>query len=127
MFSNFGDGGSLNNINTLSRSPFIKYVSEGVLKNFTYTLNKKPRQGAYVFVDGIYPNWHVFAKTRVEPRTPQEHNYVKVQEGVRKDIERSYGTLKKRFAIVRNPARCWYIQKMKKIMKCCLILQNMII
>jgi hypothetical protein len=117
----------LNDLNTLRKSLFLKDWNDGAFRNFQYTLNDKDQIGAFVFVDGLYPNWSCFAKTIFEPRTPQEKYFAKVQEGVRKDIERSYGVLQKRFAIVRQPARCWYLKKMKKIMKACLILQNMII
>jgi hypothetical protein len=127
IFLNFGDAGSLNDINTLQRSPFNKFANQGVFSDFTYVLNGKQRTGAYSFVDGIYPPWKVFAKTISEPRSPQETYYAKVQEGTRKDIERSYGTVQKRFSIVRQPARCWYIKKMRKIITSCFILQNMII
>jgi hypothetical protein len=78
-----------------------------------------------MFVDGIYPKWKCFAQTISEPRGEKERFYAKMQESVRKDIERSYGVLQKRFAIVRLPARFWYM--MRTIMTACLILQNMII
>ena len=36
-----------------------------------------------------------------------EIHFAKVQEAARKDIERGFGVLKSRFAIVRGPSRFW--------------------
>ena len=41
IFANFGDAGSLNDINTLSRSSFLKSMSTGVFKDAVYFLNGK--------------------------------------------------------------------------------------
>ncbi|XP_045827958.1 uncharacterized protein LOC123919946 [Trifolium pratense] len=49
------------------------------------------------------------------------------QEGARKDIERAFGVLQSRFAIIRNPARSWHLDALKRIMDTCIILHNMIV
>ncbi|XP_075662918.1 uncharacterized protein LOC142632380 [Castanea sativa] len=51
----------------------------------------------------------------------------KVQEANRKDVERAFGVLQARFAIVRGPARFFYSETLQDIMKACVILHNMII
>jgi hypothetical protein len=116
---NFGDAGCLNDINTLSRSPVINYLNRGVFQDYNYFLNAESQYGAYMFLDGIYPNWSCFGKTIAEPRNSMEAYYAKTQESVRKDIERCYVLLQKRFSIVKNPAMCWYIKTMKLIMTAC--------
>ena len=50
-----------------------------------------------------------------------------MQEAARKDIERAFGVLQSRFAIVRGPARFWDKKTLKNIMTCCIILHNMIL
>ena len=39
--------------------------------------------------------------------TQKEAIFTKAQESARKDIERAFGVLQARFAIVRGPARFW--------------------
>ena len=50
-----------------------------------------------------------------------------MQEAARKDIERAFGVLQSRFAIVGGPARFWDKRTLKNIMTCCVILHNMIL
>ncbi|XP_033145190.1 uncharacterized protein LOC108871618 [Brassica rapa] len=50
-----------------------------------------------------------------------------VQEATRKDVERAFGVLQARFAIVKNPALSMNKAKIGKIMRACIILHNMIV
>ncbi|XP_057795297.1 uncharacterized protein LOC131011539 [Salvia miltiorrhiza] len=50
-----------------------------------------------------------------------------MQEAARKDIERAFGVLQARWAIVKGPARLWSKEAMSDIMFTCIILHNMII
>ncbi|XP_057779598.1 uncharacterized protein LOC130998183 [Salvia miltiorrhiza] len=49
------------------------------------------------------------------------------QEAARKDIERAFGVLQARWAVVRNPARSYFKEDLRNIMLTCIILHNMII
>ena len=40
-------------------------------------------------------------------------------------MERAFGVLQAKFAIVKGPARLWYVEDLKYIMTCCVILHNM--
>ncbi|XP_048613500.1 uncharacterized protein LOC106422421 [Brassica napus] len=51
--------------------------------------------------------------------------FAEKQESARKDVERAFGVLQSRFAIVKNPALQWDKAKIGKIMKTCL--HNMIV
>ena len=44
-----------------------------------------------------------------------------------KDVERCFGVLKARFAIVKNPSRQWSMEIINNIMQTCCILYNMIV
>ena len=53
--------------------------------------------------------------------------FSKYQESQRKDVERAFGVLQSRFAIVRGPARFWGKEDLGRIMRACIILHNMIV
>uniref|UniRef100_A0A0D2ZXU6 DDE Tnp4 domain-containing protein n=1 Tax=Brassica oleracea var. oleracea TaxID=109376 RepID=A0A0D2ZXU6_BRAOL len=53
--------------------------------------------------------------------------FAKVQEAIRKDVERAFGVLQAQFAIVKNPALSLDKEKIGKIMRACIILHNMIV
>uniref|UniRef100_A0A0D3B8S3 Myb-like domain-containing protein n=1 Tax=Brassica oleracea var. oleracea TaxID=109376 RepID=A0A0D3B8S3_BRAOL len=58
---------------------------------------------------------------------PKAVLFAQRQEAVRKDVERAFGVLQTRFAIVKNPALFWDKVKTEKIMRACIILHNMIV
>lgn len=49
------------------------------------------------------------------------------QEAAQKDVERSFGVLQKRWAIICEPARLWQMEHLVDIMYACIILHNMIV
>jgi hypothetical protein len=81
----------------------------------------------YYLADGIYPEWHVFVKTHRNPTEEKYGRFAKEQEDCRKDVERAFGVLQSRWAIVRHPAKAWSVQHMWEIMTACVIIHNMII
>jgi len=82
---------------------------------------------AYYLTDGIYPKWATFIQSIPLPQGPQAVLFAQRQEAVRKDVERAFGVLQARFAIVKNPALFWDKVKIGKIMRACIILHNMIV
>uniref|UniRef100_A0A0D3AEU9 DDE Tnp4 domain-containing protein n=1 Tax=Brassica oleracea var. oleracea TaxID=109376 RepID=A0A0D3AEU9_BRAOL len=61
------------------------------------------------------------------PQGPKAVLFAKHQEAIRKDVERAFGVLQARFAIVKNPALFWDKGKIGNIMRACIILHNMIV
>ena len=66
-------------------------------------------------------------KTIPRPLGAKRKVFAKAQEAYRKDVERAFGVLQVRFAIVRRSARFFYHETLQDIMKACIILHNMII
>ena len=71
----------------------------------------------YYLADGIYPQWSTFVKTIPSPQGNKRAHFAKQQESARKDVERAFGVLQARFAIVRRPARFWERKTLKDIMR----------
>uniref|UniRef100_A0A0D3BHF4 DDE Tnp4 domain-containing protein n=1 Tax=Brassica oleracea var. oleracea TaxID=109376 RepID=A0A0D3BHF4_BRAOL len=82
---------------------------------------------AYYLTDGIYPRWATFIQSIPLPQHPKAVLFAQHQEAARKDVERAFGVLQARFAIVKNPAMFWDKVKIGKIMRACILIHNMIV
>lgn len=123
----FGLPGSHNDINVLERSSIFSALTEGRAPPVNYSINGNEYTMGYYLADGIYPPWATFVKTISAPRGNKRKLFAKTQEALRKDVERAFGVLQARFAIVRGPARFWDQTTLKEIMTACIILHNMIV
>ena len=123
----FGLPGSHNDINVLERSSVFALLSEGRAPPANFSVNGNDYTMGYYLADGIYPKWATFVKTIPSPKGNKQIHFAKSQESARKDVERAFGVLQARFAIVRGPARLWKLEVLKDIMKACIILHNMIV
>ena len=123
----FGLPGSLNDINVLDRSPVFTLLANGHAPPVNYIINGHEYRMGYYLVDAIYPNWSTFVKTIPCPQGLKKKHFAKAQESARKDVERAFGVLQARFAIVRGPARFWDEETLADIMKACIIMHNMVI
>ncbi|XP_048618736.1 putative nuclease HARBI1 isoform X1 [Brassica napus] len=123
----FGPPGTLNDINVLDRSPVFDDIIKGQAPNVTFSVNGREYHMAYYLTDGIYPKWATFIQSIPLPQGPKAVLFAQRQEAVRKDVERAFGVLQARFAIVKNPALFWDKVKIGKIMRACIILHNMIV
>jgi hypothetical protein len=66
-------------------------------------------------------------KTHRNPTKKKYDRFAKEQEACQKDVERAFGVLQSRWAIVRHPAKAWSVQQMWKVMTACVIMHNMIV
>ncbi|XP_057804527.1 uncharacterized protein LOC131019919 [Salvia miltiorrhiza] len=119
--------GSNNDINVLERSHLFSDLARGITPPANYVIQGKEYSVGYYLADGIYPKWSTLVQTIHEPRTAKKKHFATRQESCRKDVERAFGVLQSRFAIVANPARFWQKKHLELIMKSCIIMHNMII
>ena len=81
----------------------------------------------YYLTYGIYPKWVTFVQSIPLAQDPKASLFATYQEAVRKDVERAFGVLQARFAIIKYPVLMWDKIKIGKIMRTCIILHNMIV
>jgi hypothetical protein len=98
----FGLSGSLNDINVLHRSPLFGSLTSGTTPQVEYIVNGNKYTMGYYLADGIYPAWATFVKAFQNPQGNNKLHFTKAQEAARKDVERAFGVLQARFAIVRG-------------------------
>ncbi|CAL2279206.1 unnamed protein product [Prunus armeniaca] len=123
----FGVAGSQNDLNVLSQSPVFNDVLRGEAQKITYEVNNTVYQSGYYLAVGIYPRWTTFVKSLSHPRTQKQKLFATYQEGYRKDVERCFGILQARWAIIRGAARMFDEEVLRSIMMTCIILHNMIV
>lgn len=85
------------------------------------------RHDGYFIVDGIYPPWMIFARPIHSPMCESESRYTKLQEALRKDIERCFGVLQARFQILRKENHYWEDSFIVRISGVCVTLHNMMV
>ncbi|XP_074326985.1 uncharacterized protein LOC141664927 [Apium graveolens] len=71
--------------------------------------------------------YSTFVKTISNPATQSQKLFAKKHEAYRKEVERCFGILKSRWAILRHGARMHKRSTLRSIMMTCIILHNMIV
>ena len=69
----------------------------------------------------------MFIDTISHPHGEKQKLFVTVQEDRYKDVERAFSVLQKKFAIVDSHARYHKVHVMQLVIKCCMLLHNMVI
>ncbi|XP_010431602.1 PREDICTED: uncharacterized protein LOC104715936 [Camelina sativa] len=123
----FGLPGTNKDINVLESSHLFSNLAQGIAPPVHYTIQGKEYNMGYYLADGIYPKWSTIVQTIHEPRGPKNKYFATQQEACRKDVERAFGVLQSRFAILKGPVRFWKKNVLHDIITTCIILHNMII
>ena len=93
----------------------------------SYEVNGNTYHVPYWLADGIYPANHCFVKSISNPSSKKHKHFTNEQEKKRKDVERAFGILQARFHVLTVPCRLWSRDAMCSVIKCCVILHNLII
>ena len=126
----FGWAGSMNDINIWDRSPLLKRFLDGSWStdiDFVFSVDGTEFTSLWFLVDGIYPELARFVKTLEQPMTATDKIYSVWQESSRKDIERAFGVLQRKFHYICRPVEGWYVDEIQKVVETCIILHNMMV
>ena len=121
------DTRSLNDINVMHHSPLYLDVTGGRWppSKMTYTINGRTRTLPYYVVDGIYPRYACLIPPHSRPSTEEQTTLNRLQEAIRKDVERLFGVLMKRFHVALHPGRYRSVSQLVTTYKAICILHNM--
>jgi Plant transposon protein len=125
--ASFGWAGTLNDINIWEGSALHKGFLDGTWServDFPFTINGQDFTKLFVLVDGIYPELARFAKPLAEPVGAHQHAYSSWQESSRKDIERTFGVIQRKFHITVKHMEQWYREDIEDIVIACVMLHN---
>ena len=97
----------------LERSHVFNELAEGLAPVVHYSINSHDYTMEFYVADGIYPKWATFVKTIPAPQGQKSKLFAASQEACRKDVERAFGVLQARFAIIRGLARFFHLEILK--------------
>ncbi|XP_071728867.1 uncharacterized protein [Rutidosis leptorrhynchoides] len=119
--------GSNNDMNVLNQSPVFDGLKNETAPSAPFEVNGHKYTKGYYLADGIYLDWATLIKGMSCPTDEPIIKFTSFQTSARKDIERAFGVLQGRFHILSQPSRTLKVNKMQRLMECCLILHNMIL
>ncbi|XP_071741362.1 uncharacterized protein [Rutidosis leptorrhynchoides] len=122
----FGMEGSNNDINVLNASPISNSIKDGTSPPSPFDVNGRRNERGYYLGDGIYPDWVMLVKAPHNPIDEPRKKFKRFQESARKDIERAFGVLQGKFAMLKTPTRSKNFNKIRRHMYACIVLHNMI-
>lgn len=85
----------MNDIKILNDSDLFSSVLSGSFPSClpSYSIGSQNFNWFYYLADGIYPRWKKFIRPIQRETTPLERGFNRVQDGVRKCVERIFGVL----------------------------------
>ena len=133
----FGHPGTFNDKTLVLFDELLRGVYEGKMfsdHEFTlYELDKNNTvikvvyQGAWFVVDNGYLNWSCTVPPIKNPMSYEEIRFSEWIESIRKDIECTFGILKRRFAILKYGIRLGHIAECDKVWSTCCALHNLLL
>jgi len=123
-----GCPGSHNDVNVMHVSPLYLSFTNGEWppRTFSFTANGTTRTRLYFLVGGTFPRFAFFVSPFPNPTTEIEVTLNRLQETLRKDVERLYAVLTSRFHVALHPARYASVAQMVTFTEAVAILHNMV-
>jgi hypothetical protein len=79
----------------------------------------------YYLVDGIYPPWATLISGIPQAQSTKQKYFTIKQSEYRKDVERAFGVLHAKYAIMKGPTMQWSVEDFKYFVDCVIIWYNM--
>ena len=95
--------------------------------NATGEVIKVKYKGGWVIVDNGYMKWPTCIPPMKHALSLEEFKWSQWVESMRKDVECTFGILKKRWQVLIHPIRVHSIEKVDMIWKTCCALHNMLL
>jgi len=90
-----------------------------------FTINGRTHTLPYYLFDGIYPRYNFLMSPHPKPSTKEQRTFHCLQEAIRKDLERLFGSLMKRFHVALHPGRYHSVSQFVTTYKAIFILRIM--
>ncbi|GJY00330.1 ALP1-like protein isoform X1, partial [Tanacetum coccineum] len=119
--------GANNDINILDSSSLFDDLIDDKSHVASFVVNGVGFENGYYLAHGIYPQWATFVKSFTVANDAKHSYFKKRQESARKDVERAFGVLQRRWGIIQQPTRQYHVNNIRRIMYSCIILHNMIL
>ncbi|GKF06635.1 hypothetical protein Tco_0037303 [Tanacetum coccineum] len=93
--------GSNNDVNVLRQSPVLNDLKVGKAPEVPFVANDMTYKWGYYLTDGTYPEWAVLMKSISQSGSNdmKRIRYKQAYEAAKKDVERAFGMLKKKWVI----------------------------
>jgi len=126
---NVGAAGSNNDLNELNLSPLFHAIVAGMWppRAMSFTVNERTRTMPYYLADGIYPAYPFIATPYPRPDSRKKRTYNRIQEALRKDVERLSAILESRFNVLMRPARFTTVEELRTAAQAVTIMHNIMV
>jgi len=125
--TSFGHPGTMNDRTIWDQSSLFLSFLDGTFPDFSFSIAGEELHHLWYLVDGIYPEASRFVLSVKQPNDPVAASYAKWQEGARKDVERAFGVLQRKFQVLRKPLENWFLEDIADIVLSCIVLHNMMV
>ncbi|CAI9261885.1 unnamed protein product [Lactuca saligna] len=110
----FGPAGANNDINVLDQSSVFNDIYLGKSHDVHFQANRVAYKLGYYLTDSIYPPLSVFVKSFTCPNNQKMKKFKEAQELARKDVEQTFGVLKRRWQVLTVGARSYEVKRVNR-------------